>query len=82
MTFFSDQDFFFKQFLDEEEKKRAKLKEERRARREQRRAREGVKASDKPMYAKGAKRVKKKRFMTEEEKLGLVEKPVRAGASA
>ena len=64
MTHFSDQDFFVKQFLDEEEKKVKKLKEERRARREQRRQREGG-GTAKPMYAKGAKRVKKKRFMTE-----------------
>ena len=68
MTHFSDQDFFVKQFLDEEEKKVKKLKEERRARREQRRQREGG-GTAKPMYAKGAKRVKKKRFMTEEEQL-------------
>ena len=60
MTHFSDQDFFVKQFLDEEEKKVKKLKEERRARREQRRQREGG-GTAKPMYAKGAKRVKKKR---------------------
>ena len=75
MTHFSDQDFFVKQFLDEEEKKVKKLKEERRARREQRRQREGG-GTAKPMYAKGAKRVKKKRFMTEEEQLGLVERAV------
>ena len=70
----SDQHFFLKQWLDEEERKVNILKAERKARRAERRAKEGPSAHKGGHTRREAKRVAKKKFLTEEEQLGIDKK--------
>ena len=65
---FSDPHFFLKEWLDDEKAKRSKLMDDRRARRA---ARKSILLGSSQGAARSAKRVQKKRYMTEEEMLGI-----------